>query len=204
MGCCSNCARKLIGIVSICVIICAVVAGIVVYTKEKGKDWSKLISNNIPFIFILVVMCAAVITSIIGFILCCCHARCLYITYLIIIGVAIVLELIAIIIAFTFKDKILDGIEKNWQDNKFNETRISIEKQSRCCGFKTNLSEGIECGYPNHDENTPLCYDKINKELNSNMKSLRIAVIIILIVQTVLLICAIYLTVSSRDRASSG
>ena len=53
-GCCRGCARWIIGIVSACVIVCAIVAAVVVYKKEKDKNWSKLIKNNIPFIFILV------------------------------------------------------------------------------------------------------------------------------------------------------
>lgn len=196
MGCCcQGCARWLIGIVSICVIICAVVAAVVVYKKEKDKDWSKLIKNNIPFIFIIVAMAFAVLSSIIGFLLCCCKKRCFYITYLIIIVIVIIIEIVAVILAFTFKDKIIDGIEENWQKDDFKETRINIEKSSKCCGFKT--PDTVPCGY--EEKGAPLCFNKINDEINSNMKGLRISVIIMVVVEVVLLVCAMYLTCTSKD-----
>ena len=200
MGCCQGCARWLIGTVSICVIICAVVCGVVIYKKEKDKDWSKLIKNNIPFIFILVTMCFAVVSALIGFLLCCCHMRCLYILYLVIIVIVIILEIVAIVLAFCFKDKIIDGIQENWAKDKYEETRISIERENKCCGFK-NLSDddGITCGYQNTpSEPAPKpCYNKINDEINSHMKGLRIAVIVMGVVELVLLVCAIYLVCSS-------
>ena len=197
MGCCcQGCARWLIGIVSICVIICAVVAAVVVYKKEKDKDWSKLIKNNIPFIFIIVAMAFAVLSSIIGFLLCCCKKRCFYITYLIIIVIVIIIEIVAVILAFTFKDKIIDGIEENWQKDDFKETRINIEKSSKCCGFKTPDTK-VECGF--EEKGAPLCFNKINDEINSNMKGLRISVIIMVVVEVVLLVCAMYLTCTSKD-----
>ena len=197
MACCSGCARWLIGIVSICVIICAVVAGIVVYKKEKDKDWSKLIKNNITFIFILVAMCCAVVSSIIGFLLCCCKARCLYVTYLVIIVIVIIIEIVAIVLAFTFKDKIIDGIEENWYKPKFEESRESIESSKQCCGFR-DYKKGDPCGYEDPDKSKP-CYQQINDEINSNMKGLRISVIVMVVVEAVLLVCAIYLTVTSKD-----
>lgn len=198
-GCCQGCARWLIGIVSTCVIICAVVAAIVVYKKEKDKDWSKLIKNNIPFIFILVAMAFAVLSSIIGFILCCCKSRCLYITYLIIIIIVIIIEVVAIVFAFTFKDKIIDGIEENWNKGKFKETREGIESSSQCCGFKSYIP-GTDCGYkPEKPGVIPTCFNKIKGEIDSNMKGLRISVIVMIVVEAVLLVCAIYLTCTSKD-----
>ena len=41
MGCCQGCARWIIGIISACVLICAVVAAVYVYAKEKDDDWLK-------------------------------------------------------------------------------------------------------------------------------------------------------------------
>ena len=152
MACCQGCARWLIGTVSICVIICAVICGVVIYKKEKDKDWSKLIKNNIPFIFILVTMCFAVVSSLIGFLLCCCKTRCLYIMYLIIIVVVIILEIVAIVLAFCFKDKIINGIDENWTKPKYNESRITIEKNYKCCGFNSTTQDPAgTCGYEPED-----------------------------------------------------
>lgn len=197
--CCQGCARWVIGTVSICVIVCCVIAAVVVYKREKDKDWSKLIKNNVAFIFILVAMAFAVFSSLIGFLLCCCKKRCLYYTYMIIIIIVIIIEIVAIILAFTYKDNIIKGINENWSNPKFENTRMDIEGHYECCGFyhvNTNISE---CTYvaKNASETKP-CYPKIKKEIDSNMKSLRIAVIIMTVVEVILLICAIYLVCSSN------
>lgn len=201
MGCCQGCARWLIGTVSICVIICAVICGVVIYKKEKDKNWSKLIKNNIPFIFILVTMCFAVVSALIGFLLCCCHARCLYITYLIIIIIVILIEVAAIVLAFCFKDKIIDGIRENWSKEKFEKSRRQVESDLKCCGFDNTTEESeSDCGYPYDSSKDPpleACYPKIKREIDSHMKGLRIAVIVMGVVELVLFICACYLVCSS-------
>lgn len=205
MSCCQGWARWLIGIVSICVIICAVAAGVTIYRKEKDRDWSRLIKNNIPFSFILVAMICAVISSIIGFLLCCCKSRCLYITYLLIIVMAIIIEIAGICLAFTYKDKIIDGIEENWQDEKFTNTRVTIEESMKCCGFKTVDVHPIICGYkPGKNESIPLCFDQIKEEIDSNMKGLRISIIVMTVVEVVLLICATYLVSVSKKKITNA
>lgn len=204
MSCCEGCARWLIGIVSICVLICAVAAGVTIYKKEKDRDWSRLIKNNIPFSFILIAMFFAVISSIFGFLLCCCKSRCLNITYLIIIIIVIIIEIVGICLAFTYKEKIIDGIEENWQDEKFTNTRITIEESMKCCGFKTVDKYPIICGYkPEKIESIPLCFDKIKKEIDSNMRDLGISIIVMAIVEVILLICATYLASVSKKEISN-
>lgn len=203
MGCCNRFSRWLIAIVSICVIICCVVGSVLVYKKEKDKDWSKLIKNNIPFIFILAVMAFAVISCIIGFLLCCCEKKCLFVTYLVIIILVICVEIAAIVLAFCYKDNIIDGIEENWNNTKLNETIIEIEKSYECCGFKTPDPDG-QCGYiPPEGEVAMLCYNKIDNEIKENMKNLQIVAIIMAIVEVILLICACYLVCCDRARVSN-
>lgn len=200
MGCCNRLSRWLIAIVSICVIVCCVVGAVLVYLKEKDKDWSKLIKSDLPFIFILVVMSIVIVSSIIGFLLCCCDTKCLHVTYLIIIIVVILVEIAAIVLAFCYKNKIIDGIEENWYKPKLNETRNDIEHNYECCGFKTQSGQ---CGYkPPEGETAVLCYNKIDTELEENMKSLQIAVIIMAVVELILFICACYLVCC--DKAEVG
>ena len=203
MACCSGCARWLIGIVSVCVIICAVVAALFVYLHEKGKKWSELVDNNLPFIFILVAMAFAVFSAIIGFLLCCCKKRCLYITYLIIIIIVIIIEVVAIVLAFVYKDNIINGIQDNWEKPDYKESREAVEKIFKCCGFQ-NYTGGA-CGYqPEKPEAIPTCYDKINEDINHNMKNLKIAAIVMACVELLLLICAIYLVCSSQPDDGDG
>ena len=197
MGCCSGCARWLIGIISACVLICAVVAAVYVYVKEKDRDWSKLVKNNIPFWFIVFAACCAVVTSIIGFILCCCKSKCLYITYLVIIILVICVEIAAIVLAFCYKDKIIDGIEENWNNDKYRESRLDLERNFKCCGFR-EPEFVIDCGYKEEPFPTT-CYNKIKKEIDDHIKQLRICVIVMACIELVLLICASYLACCNKD-----
>ena len=112
------------------------------------------------------------------------------------------MEVVAIALAFCYKDKIIDGIGDNWLNDKYNETRISIEKKYQCCGFKKSIPLS-QCGYIPEDKVPQLCYDKITNEINDNMKNLQIAVIVMAIVEIILLICASYLVCCDKKRVSN-
>ena len=159
--CCQGCARWLIGTVSICVIVCCVIAAAVVYKREKDKDWSKLIKNNVAFVFILVAMAFACFSALIGFLLCCLKKRCLYITYLIIIVIVIIIEIVAIILAFCYKDNIIKGINENWYKEDFEGTRKDIEGRLDCCGFYHLPDNLTTCAHKvnfNYTESVYPCY----------------------------------------------
>lgn len=169
MGCCQECARWLIGIVSICVIIVALVCGLVIYLKEKNQNWADLIENNIPFILILVTMSLAVVVSLIGFLFCCCKNKCLYVTYLILIILVIIIEAGAITLAFCFQDKIIYGIEDNWLKSELLEQRQKIEESFKCCDYR-NATDNGNCGYtPAEGQQAENCYEKIKDEIDHHI-----------------------------------
>ena len=198
MGCCSGCARWIIGIVSACVLICAVVAAVYIYYKERHENWSELVKNNIPFWFLVFAAWCAVVSSIIGFILCCCKSKCLYITYLIIIIIVILIEIAVIVLAFCFKDKILDGINENWDKDKYNNTRVDLEDELKCCGFR-KYNESYSCAKFDSQKYTDTCEAKIKKDLNKHMKTLRICIIIMAVIEVILFICACYLACCNKE-----
>lgn len=198
MSCCSGCARWLIGIISACVLICAVVAAVYIYVKEKDENWSKLVKNNIPFWFVVLAAACAVVSSIIGFILCCCKSKCLYVTYLVIIILVILVEIAAIVLAFVFKDKILDGINENWSKDKYRESRRDLESKLKCCGFRTLETE--DCGYDfKLTDNVSTCEEQIKHDVSHHIKILRICVIIMAAIELVLFICACYLACCNNE-----
>lgn len=198
MGCCAGCARWLIGIISACVLICAVVAAVYVYVKEKDQDWSKLVENNIPFWFIILAAACAVVSSIIGFILCCCKSKCLYVTYLVIIILVILVEIAAIVLAFVYKDKILDGINDNWYKDKYDRSRENLEDKFKCCGFR-EYNPLKECGWKERPLWPTQCEEKIKDDINKHIKTLRICVIVMAAIEVVLFICACYLACCNKD-----
>ena len=204
-GCCQGCARWVIGIVSACVLVCAIVAAVIVYKKEKDKNWSKLVKNNIPFIFILVAMAFACFSALIGFLLCCCKKKCLYVTYLIIIFIVIIIEVVAIVLAFVYKDKIIDGIEENWNNDDLVNSRQEIENGFGCCNFR-NTQDQAKCGYTPKDASEEIenCYTKIHNDVKKNMKNLKIAAIVMGCVELLLLICAIYLVCCNKKEDDEG
>lgn len=196
MSCCiKGIARKIIGIVSTCVIVCAVIAAVVVYKKENNQAWIDLVKNNVAFIFILVAMGCAVLSGIVGFLLCCIHLKCIYFVYLVLIIIVIIIEIIAIVFAFTNKNKILNGIHDNWNQTALLPARQKVEKQYQCCGFYNETDDktidGTNCG---SEKPLGVCYTQIKKEVDKNIKNLKIAAIVMAAVELVLLICAIYLT----------
>ncbi|OHT04971.1 Tetraspanin family protein [Tritrichomonas foetus] len=190
----------MIGTLNLAVIVCAVIAGVVIYKQEKDRNWIELVKNNAPFIILLVCMIIAVISAVIGLFLCCCKKKCLNITYLIIIIIVIVVEVVGVVLAFIYKDKIIDGIADSWVDEKLNKTRIEIERAFECCGFDENHTDetGV-CGFENRTADTPYCYDQIVDEINSNMKSLKIGIIVMVVLEVVLFICASCVACGNSD-----
>ncbi|OHS99351.1 Tetraspanin family protein [Tritrichomonas foetus] len=203
--CCKACARWIIGIVNLAVIICAVVAGVVIYKKESGRDWIALLDNNLPFIILLVAAGFAVFSALIGFFLCCCKKKCLNVTYLILIFIVIIVEVVAVVLAFLYQDKLIDAIGKNWyfDELKVQDARKKLEEALECCGFtEYNATHG--CGYPEQNLSTPTCFLKIEQEVKQNMKDLKIGVIAMAAIEVILLFCAIYLVCCNKKSDNEG
>lgn len=97
-----------------------------------------------------------------------------------------------------YKNEIIDLIEKNWSRYKYEKTRINIEKEYRCCGFR-NPEPPEDCGYKPQIEVDDLCYDKIKEDINKNKKEILIAAIVTGLVEVLLFICASYLICGCDD-----
>lgn len=202
MSCLNKLSQWLIIIPNLCTIICCVVAVIILHVKEIEKKWSKINNNDIPFIFILIAMSLIMVSSIMGFILCNNENKCLYISYMIIIIIIFIIEMIAIVISFCYQDNIIDQIEDNWGKSKYNEVRIEIEIKYECCGFKTsNIS--YKCGYDAEIEPSAICYNKIIKELSEYILWLRISGIMMAILELFFLICIVYLICCKKKKVNN-
>lgn len=202
MVCCIKLSYWLFIIANSCVIVCCIIDVIFNFTKEKEKKWSKFMQNDVPFIFILISMSIIIITSIIGFILSFLESKCLYKTYMIINIFTIFIEIVAIVFSFCYKAEIIDGIEENWINNKFNETRMEIESDYKCCGFK-NEDLLFPCSYVPDVNSTELCYDKIKKEIDEYMICLQISSIMMTIFEIALLICTIYIGFCNKKKVNN-
>lgn len=197
-SCCFKFSRIFIGIFNLIVIIAAVVASAIVYGKEQKEDYAKLLKTNLPFVFLFFAMAVACLSAFVGFFSWTCKKRGLYIAYLVLIIVAICVEITGIILAFVYKDQILDGIKENWLNSKVEGTRILIEQSFHCCGFDEEVQkiEKDQCGYKSDNPNT--CYGAISDALDKNLKYLQIGIIIMTVLEILLLSFACYLVSETR------
>lgn len=195
MDCHMGKLRWIIGIASLVVIFISILCGLLVYMNEKDKNWAQLINNNIPFIFILISMCLAVVVALYGFLLCCCKDKCVYITYIIFIIIVALIEVGGIALAFSFKDRFIDDIQMSWKEQKKLQKRQKVENDFQCCGFKNSDDDNGDCGYsPGDGKHVGTCFEKIKKEVNNHFYSLRAASIAMCVFEVALLICACYVT----------
>ena len=118
---------------------------IVIYSKVKGADWIDIVTNNVPFQFLLGIIGAVILTSVIRFLLIYCSNFCWRITYLILI-IIIILEIVVIAHAFLYKDKFFDMIAENCDYEEYAEIVFSIEKEFQCCGFNISYKIGDKFG----------------------------------------------------------
>ena len=98
----------------------------------------------------------------------------------------------AMTFAFLFKNKIVDGIDENWEKDKYRDTRRKIEKEFQCCGF--SQPKLLDCGAFNGTKAYfPTCEKRIKDEVNRQIKILEICTIIMAAIEIILFICACYL-----------
>ncbi|KAH0788757.1 Tetraspanin family protein [Histomonas meleagridis] len=208
MACCKNFATFLIVIANLAILIAVVIAAVIIYRNADISLWVDLIKSNIPFIFILVVAAFAVVSSIIGFLFWCCHKhKCWTITYLVLVLIVIILEVVAVVLAYLYPDTIFNQIEENWgQEGFLNATQI-FEASFKCCGFRSYNKQNhtYQCGYVNYTgSENETCYNKIKDTVNENFDSLKIAVIVLIVLEFILLICSIVVSCKCKGSSSGG
>lgn len=157
-----------------------------------------MLSINKTFVLVAIALGLGLICSIVGIFFFCGSPKCLCVVYLTLLLIVILVEAVSIAFIIIYKDEIIDGIEKNWNKEKYKKTRINIEKYYRCCGFKSQEPKD-QCGYKPQTVVTDLCYDNMKDEINKNKNELLIAAIIIGCVEIILFICANYLMFGCDD-----
>jgi hypothetical protein len=193
MPCCASLSKIIIGAINVVIIVGAIIAGVLVYEHRNEYDWTEFKSAEIPAILTLAVALFAVLSAIIGLI-SLSGLKCARVLYLIIVVLAILFEAALVVIAFLYKDTILDDIDKHWNDSGYTKTRTKLEKDLSCCGFETDESLSI-CGYAPPVGQTPdHCKDKIAEQVKKYQGNIQIAAIVLVVAELLLVIAAIYLT----------
>jgi hypothetical protein len=187
------------------VIVAGVVAGIYLYSKGAG-DWYKVAQDKTPFVIFLVFAICAVLSAFIGLIAACCQNKCCRKIYAVIVVVVVLMEVAAIVIAFVFKDYLLDKVGDGWTDTtnkEAQEARVKLEQTFKCCGFdNATIVEDPPCGYNETVlEEIKSCEDAIEESIQDNLTKLGIAAIVVAVLEIILLISALYLACA---RVSKG
>ena len=110
---CGECfTRAFIGIINGVILITAIALGIVFFAM-KGKDkynaYFQLIKGCPPFAYALSLLIILALSSIFGFFLICCRNKCWRRSYFVLLLIVLILEIVAVILVYTQKDKILNN-----------------------------------------------------------------------------------------------
>ncbi|EAY14660.1 Tetraspanin family protein [Trichomonas vaginalis G3] len=202
-----KCLRWVIIIINILIVIAAVIACAVVYTrigKTSGTtEYYKLFKDSTalyPFFAILAV-CAAV--CIIGVFLICCENRCWAIFYVVCLFLVLIVEIIILICMFLLTNVVMDFAETKWNkgvtDKGMENVTRNIEILLECCSFnQPTVSETVRCladtSSPYNKEtdvakaSTTGCYDAIKGKVKKNMYGLAAAAIVIIVFELALIV----------------
>jgi hypothetical protein len=159
--------------------------------------------DKTPFVIFLAFAICAVISALIGIAAACCNNRCCRVTYAIIVVAVVLLEISAIVIALKFKEKLLEAVKEGWTnpDKQVIKVRKGLERQFQCCGFDYfGFLEPEGCGLePLQWITAPPCKNAIEQVIKANLLSLGIAAIVVTVLETLLLACAICLACEKRE-----
>lgn len=228
MSCCSCLARTIIGLVNLIILIVIGVVIFVSWGNIKNFNMDEVEGSKKQFIFMIVVFAFIALTCVIGFfMLCCGESKCFRTTYAVFYFIIVVAEIVLVVIVYKNKDKIKDNTQEQFEKHAGEKSVQDIEKAFECCSYNKpyNITMQPKCGYqPENityenvtEDNTtveyttgiPTCKAKIDDELKKYHKSIQIAAIVVLVVQVLVLIYALwyaccYKPHHKRDKSSSS
>jgi Mn2+/Fe2+ NRAMP family transporter len=189
---CETISKVIIGLLNSVVIIGAIVAGVLLYLHQDKFHWAAFPLAELPGRLILAVAFIALVSAFVGLLAVCCKkfVRTLYIVAVVI---AIILEVALVVIAYLFKDTILDNIDSYWNDSSYTKSRMAIEKELEFCGFDGPEKIGTTCGYDDTANTSDNCRDRISAEIEKYHTKIRIGAVVLAIVEVTLVISAVYL-----------
>lgn len=193
-------ARVVIGVVNFVMLAFAIIACVLIWVSKDKNSWTEFdvtSKENLPFILMIIIAAFAILASLVGFFILCCKNICWRMTYLVLIIIAIILEVVGIVIAFKSTESIIDSIGEVWDsmEGKNLEIRNSVEGELKCCGWKTfNVTN---CNVTSQQTGVA-CYDKLKDSIDGVVLLVGYVVIGIVVVEVIILLLAIYLVCKSR------
>lgn len=186
MSCCSGCARAVIGIVNLIILIIIGVAIFVSWAGLKSFHIDDVDGSNKPFIFMIVVFAFVAITCIVGFLMLCLgQFKCFRITYVVMYIIIIIIEIVLVVVAVKMKSTVMTTAKEYFEQHAGEEDVQKIEEALKCCGYDKPYNETMKdkCGYKptNETEEIPVCKEKID-DLNKKFAKVILIVGIIAII----------------------
>jgi hypothetical protein len=191
-----NVAKVIIGVTNGLVIVGALVAGIVLYSKAGGLSYKDFADATFAAEFLLAVALLAIIAAIFGLLAVCVTKKCVRLIYFGFVFVVLVLEAVGIAIAYLYPAKVEGTIQKEWRSHKFADVVANLEHKFHCCGWDNQTYSDKDlssCALPNATEGTPNCRDEVNNLIKEYQTEIAVALIALVVFQLVLVGCAIYL-----------
>jgi uncharacterized membrane protein (UPF0182 family) len=185
------CAKIFLVVVNLAILIGAAIAGGLLYAQYEDLSWADFKDADLPAVFLLVVAAFAVLSAIIGLI-SICTGKCCRVLYLIIVIVVVLLEIAVGVVAFVYKNKILDAIEENWQKPDFERSRKKVEATLKCCGFDTP-DVNVTCGFSPATNTTPTCENLLKEDIKKYGVQIGVVGISFAALQVLLIVAAGFL-----------
>lgn len=206
MGCCSCCgeclARTIIGVVNFVMLAFAIIACALLWLSKDKNSWMNFdvtSKENVPFIIMIVIAAFAALASLVGFFILCCKNMCWRATYLVLIIIAIILEVVGVVLAFKYPDTIVDSIGNVWDKMEGEDLKLRgiIEGEFSCCGWKVYNPIGCNVTLTSTPDS---CYNKLKASIDTSIHKIGYVVIALVAVEFFIFILAIYLVCKARRK----
>lgn len=201
-----KCVKWTIAILNLLILIAAVIACIVMYVrigKSGAEDYYKLIKKSPALYPFLAILAFCLVVCVVGFLIMCCENKCWAFTYLILLLVVLVVELVILILMFARTESVMDFARKEWNkgssDEGIKNVTKNIELALQCCSFdKPSATESATCATYDYKEGTDKtkasttgCYTALKDKVKKNMYSFGAAAVVIFIFEIILLVISI-------------
>lgn len=194
MCACQKFSKFVVFTVNVIMLISSIVFISYVLSKSKKEKWVDLVKNNVPFKIAIFIFGIILLTIVFGFLTPCCSKAICY-SYLILLFILIIFEIVAIALSYKYRTKFLDEIDSNWYHDDLRGAVNAFENSFECCGFR-NYTGSYVCGY-NYTafnisvENVSTCYDQLRTKISSNLSYISAFGFGFEVAQIVLFICAL-------------
>jgi hypothetical protein len=180
-------------VINIIIIAGAIACQIAFYAGRSASDVIKLVKTSTAFGLFLAISVVVIVIAIVGIVSLCCPGKCCRGLYMGIIIIALVLEIVGVVAAYTFRGKIENFVKKQWEKPSNSKIRKQLEEANKCCGYDTLVL--ADCGFNGSTTATLPCREALRDDIQHNLDMVKVAVIVVLVLQVILLACAVYLFV---------